>query len=81
VIGGKSIAVSRISDGDAVNSLVALYDIHGRGRRRDAIFLFCPGDQTRLRLIIIISFEELDDLKFRSSIAPRLVRSAFDRRI
>jgi hypothetical protein len=48
VTGGKPIAVwlQSISGGDAVNPLVAFYDIHGR--KRGAIFLFCPGHHKRL---------------------------------
>jgi hypothetical protein len=47
VTGGKPIAVcsQSISGVNAINSLVALYNIHGR--KRGAIILFCPGRHTR----------------------------------
>jgi hypothetical protein len=46
VTGGQPIAVwlQSISGGDAVNPLVAFYDIHGR--KREAL-LSCPGHHTR----------------------------------
>jgi hypothetical protein len=48
VTGSKTIAgrLQSTSGGNAVNSLVAFYDIHGR--KTDAILLFCPGHNTRL---------------------------------
>jgi prepilin-type processing-associated H-X9-DG protein len=47
VTGGKPIAVllQPISGVSAINPLIAFYDIHGG--KRDANFLFCPGDHTR----------------------------------
>jgi hypothetical protein len=46
VIGAKPIAVwlQSILGGDAVNPLVAFYDVHGRKRE---VLLFCPGHHTR----------------------------------
>jgi hypothetical protein len=47
VTGGKPIAVrlQSISDGDAVNPLVAFYDIHGR--KREVLFFYSVPDTTR----------------------------------
>jgi hypothetical protein len=50
VTGGMPIAVcsQSISGVNAINSLVAFYDIHEK--ERGAILLFCPGHHTRREL-------------------------------
>jgi hypothetical protein len=47
VTGGKPIAVwsHSISGVNAINSLVTIYEIHGR--KREVLFCFCPSHQTR----------------------------------
>jgi hypothetical protein len=54
VTGGKAIAVllQSISSGDAVNPLVAFYDIHGRNR--EVLFFYFVPDTTRDRLVVYL---------------------------
>jgi hypothetical protein len=78
--GGKPIAVllQSISGVNAINPLVAFYDILGRERsakevkERGAILLFCPGHHTRLYTSYTNKFWFVDN-KFLDICTPTLI--------